>query len=102
MKKCTMMIAAMIAAAMLACTTAGLHAADDDRPASLFTRLGGMPAVNAVVDDFVARILVDERVNKWFAHAASTPEDARAYKSSSPISFVRGPADHATIPAPIC
>jgi hemoglobin len=76
MKKYSMMIAAGI----LACA-AGLHAADEDRPASLFTRLGGMPAVNAVVDDFVARILADERVNKWFAHAASTPENARAYKA---------------------
>ena len=41
-----------IAAGVLACA-AGLHAADEDRPASLFTRLGGMPAVNAVVDGFV-------------------------------------------------
>jgi hemoglobin len=68
----------MIAAAAMTCC--GLQAADT-KPSSLYERLGGMPAVNAVVDDFVARILADERVNRWFAHAASDPETARAYKA---------------------
>jgi len=49
--------------------------------ASLYERLGGMPAIRAVVDDFVSRILTDNRVNQWFAHAASSPEVAAAYKS---------------------
>jgi hemoglobin len=49
--------------------------------ASLYERLGGMPAIRAVVDDFVGRILADERVNMWFAHAASDPERAALYKS---------------------
>jgi hemoglobin len=66
---------------LAACTAVNLGAAEEDKPASLFARLGGMTAVNAVVDDFVARILADERVNKWFAHAASDPENARAYKA---------------------
>lgn len=48
---------------------------------SLYERLGGMPAIRAVVDDFVSRILADDRVNRWFAHAASSPELAAAYKS---------------------
>jgi len=78
MNKYRMTIAALTLAA---CTAVNLGAAEEDKPASLFARLGGMPAVNAVVDDFVARILADERVNKWFAHAASDPENARAYKA---------------------
>lgn len=78
MNKYRMTIAALTLAA---CTAANLGATEEDKPASLFARLGGMPAVNAVVDDFVARILADERVNKWFAHAASDPENARAYKA---------------------
>ncbi len=49
--------------------------------ASLYERLGGIPAIRAVVDDFVGRILADERVNPWFAHAASDPERAAMYKS---------------------
>ena len=59
----------------------GLAAADSGSSASLYDRLGGMPAIQAVVDKLVGRILADERVNMWFAHAASDPEHAREYKS---------------------
>lgn len=72
----------VIAAAMIAAFAApGVRAAEDEKQGTLFQRLGGMPAVRAVVDDFVARLLADERVNKWFAHAAADPENARAYKA---------------------
>jgi len=47
---------------------------------SLYQRLGGMPAIRAVVDDLVVRILSDDRVNGWFYHAASDPANAAAYK----------------------
>lgn len=57
-----------------------LTAADADK--SLYERLGGKPAVEAVVGDFVDRILLDQRVNGWFAHAASSPEATAAYKST--------------------
>ena len=70
----------MILAAGLAASLAGGAAAAEAR-ASLYERLGGMPAIRAVVNDFVGRILADERVNHWFAHAASDPEHAAAYKS---------------------
>jgi hemoglobin len=49
---------------------------------SLYDRLGGQPAVTAVVDGLVDRILKDTRVNKWFAHASSSPENAKAYKAT--------------------
>lgn len=58
-----------------------LWAADVTRQGTLYERLGGRPAIQAVVDDLVARILADVRLNHWFAHAASTPENAAAYKS---------------------
>ena len=61
--------------------TAGLWAADADRPSTLYQRLGGMPAIQAVVDDLVTRILADARVNQWFAHAAADPDRAAAYKA---------------------
>jgi hemoglobin len=73
----TMILAAAIAAYVVSSAQAG----DDKKPASLYERLGGMPAIQAVVDDFVGRILADDRVNRWFAHAASDPENAKAYKS---------------------
>jgi hemoglobin len=47
---------------------------------TLYERLGGMPAIQAVVDDFVGRVVADNRVNKWFAHAAGDPAEAAQYK----------------------
>jgi hemoglobin len=48
---------------------------------SLYQRLGGQPAVEAVANGLVDRILADNRVNKWFAHAAASTENANAYKA---------------------
>ena len=36
---------------------------------SLFDRLGGQPAIVAVVDDFVGNVAADKRINKFFANA---------------------------------
>ncbi len=36
---------------------------------SLYERLGGKPAITAVVDDFVARVAADSRINGKFATA---------------------------------
>jgi hemoglobin len=36
---------------------------------SLYERLGGKSAIAAVVDDFVANIAADSRINMFFAHA---------------------------------
>jgi len=69
-----------VVAVMAASFRSGVRAAEGEN-ASLYQRLGGMPAIQAVVDDFVTRILADDRVNKWFAHAASDPENAKAYKA---------------------
>jgi hemoglobin len=56
-------------------------AAAGEARASLYERLGGMPAIRAVVDDYFGRVLADKRVNQWFAHAASDPERSAMYKS---------------------
>ncbi len=55
---------------------------NSNETASLYQRLGGMPAIHAVVDDFVGRILADNRVNRWFAHVANNPALAAAYKTA--------------------
>jgi hemoglobin len=70
-----------VCAFALVCSLAGvpLKAAADD--ASLYDRLGGKPAVTAVASGLVDRILQDSRVNGWFVHAATSPENAAAYKS---------------------
>src|SRR6185436_19597186 len=36
---------------------------------SLYDRLGGQPAVEAVVRDFAGRVLADERINKKFSRS---------------------------------
>ncbi len=33
---------------------------------SLYDRLGGLPAIKAVIDDFVGRVAADDRINKKF------------------------------------
>src|SRR5207245_6667871 len=38
-------------------------------PVSLYERLGGKPAITAVVDDFVGRVAADNRINGKFANA---------------------------------
>jgi hemoglobin len=48
---------------------------------SLYDRLGGQPAIHAVANGLVDRILADNRVNKWFVHASSSPENTAAYKA---------------------
>ena len=35
----------------------------------LYERLGGKPAIQAVVDDFVANVAADARINRYFASA---------------------------------
>lgn len=38
-------------------------------PPTLYQRLGGQPAVTAVVDDFVGNVAHDRRINRYFRHA---------------------------------
>jgi len=43
---------------------------------SLYDRLGGKPAITAVVDDFTARVAADRRINRFFANT-----DVPAFKA---------------------
>jgi hemoglobin len=70
------LIATAVAALVL---ISGGRAADTEKP--LYERLGGKPAIQAVAADLVDRILLDGRVNRWFAHAASSPENTALYKA---------------------
>lgn len=44
---------------------------------SLYDRLGGKPAITAVVDDFVARVAGDRRINRFFANTDVPPFKAK-------------------------
>jgi hemoglobin len=73
-------LSAALAAALV--TSTAFAQAPKAAEKSLFDRLGGKPAVEAVANGLVDRILKDTRVNKWFAHASSTPENTKAYKTT--------------------
>ena len=49
-------------------------------PNTLYDRLGGKPAIAAVVDEFVARVAADKRINSFFAGLASDPSRLAAFK----------------------
>ncbi len=55
--------AALTAALLLATPVAEATAAKK----SLYQRLGGKPAIRAVVDDFVGNVAADDRINRFFA-----------------------------------
>lgn len=50
------------------------------RMQSLYERLGGKPAITAVVDEFVARVAGDAKINRYFAAAASDPQRLAMFK----------------------
>jgi len=47
---------------------------------SLYDRLGGKAAITAVVDEFVARVAADKRINGFFAKTASDQERLKTFK----------------------
>lgn len=57
----------LAALAAAACLTFAGCATKTMAPKSLYDRLGGKPAITAVVDDFVANVAADTRINRRFA-----------------------------------
>jgi hemoglobin len=65
------LIGLAVTVALLAAGCAGMR--DEGTKAapmqkSLYDRLGGKPAITAVVDDFVANVAADSRINRRFAN----------------------------------
>jgi hemoglobin len=58
-----------IAVALLAGAATATAASAQMMHKSLYERLGGTPAITAVVDDFVGNVAADRRINGFFAHA---------------------------------
>ena len=61
-------LGALAVTAVLVAGCAGREAAMTDNR-SLYDRLGGKPAITAVVDDFVGNVAGDARINRRFADA---------------------------------
>ena len=55
--------------ATLLCTSVALAQNSSGPRKSLYDRLGGLPAIKAVVDDFVGNVARDKRINRYFANA---------------------------------
>jgi hemoglobin len=60
---------ALVATAALATACGGAMTEKMPPKSSLYERLGGKPAIQAVVDDFVANVAADNRINQRFAGA---------------------------------
>jgi hemoglobin len=60
------LIAGTFAIGLIAC---GLSSTGAPAQRSLYDRLGGQTAIVAVVDDFVANVAADRRINRFFAKA---------------------------------
>jgi hemoglobin len=56
-----------LAAGVLALAVAGCAQQQAMKEKPLYERLGGLPAIQAVIDDFVANVAADARINKQFA-----------------------------------
>jgi hemoglobin len=48
--------------------------------APLYERLGGKAAITAVVDEFVARVAADTKINRFFGAAAADPQRLASFK----------------------
>jgi hemoglobin len=47
---------------------------------TLYERLGGKKAITAVVDEFVGRVAMDNRINHFFAQTAADPARLSSFK----------------------
>jgi len=62
-------VAALAAAVLMAGCSSSMDSGKPMAQASLYERLGGKPAITAVIDDFVGNVAGDARINKRFANA---------------------------------
>jgi hemoglobin len=66
---------------LCACIALASFAVVAQPPSTVYDRLGGKTAITAVVDEFVARVAADKRINSFFAGVASDPARLAAFKS---------------------
>jgi hemoglobin len=66
----------LLGMALTVCSTMAAQANDK----SLYESLGGKKAIVAVVDEFVARVAADTRINGFFAATAADPKRLASFK----------------------
>jgi len=67
---------------LVSVSSAGLVGQGAMKEKSLYDRLGGKRASTAVVDEFVARVAADKRINRYFGKMASDPERMKTFKNN--------------------
>jgi hemoglobin len=73
-------IQVLVVAALVALLPVTAGAQNAAKQKSLYDRLGGKKAITAVVDEFVARVAADSRINHFFAATASNPAQLASFK----------------------
>jgi hemoglobin len=71
----------LAALTLIACVSLASYIVAAQPPSTLYERLGGKPAITAVVDEFVGRVAADKRINGFFAGVASNPERLAEFKA---------------------
>lgn len=64
---------------LLVCVVASAGSAATE---SLYTRLGGLTAIKAVVDQFVSNVGADNRINKFFSATVADPQRLTTFKTN--------------------
>jgi hemoglobin len=62
-------VAGVLAVAFAGCAQMGAQPAAKPADKTLYERLGGQKAIEAVIDDFIGNVAADARINKRFANA---------------------------------
>jgi len=73
-------VSGMLAIFALLASVSSVPLFGEAKEKSLYDRLGKKRAIAAVVDEFVARVAGDDRINKYFATAASDPARLKQFK----------------------
>lgn len=80
MKRTLAVIALAASLAFGSITMASTGMKSDPAAKSLYERLGGKPAITAVVNEFVGNVAGDTRINGFFKKVASDPKALNAFK----------------------
>jgi len=67
---------------LLSVSSAGLFGQAATKEKSLYDRLGQKAAITAVVDEFVARVAADKRINSFFGATAKDPKRMATFKTN--------------------
>jgi len=72
-------ITRLVVCVLLVFATASMSSAASMQP-SLYDRLGGLTGIKAVVDQFVANVGADQKINKFFTATVADPQRLATFK----------------------